>query len=118
VNPPRVYLIGVNRLVCEAVNALLHREGIELVGMEMDSDLALAQVRALQPDVVLIESDGESDTSILSALTWLVYKKENLRLIRINLTNAELHIYHQEQRRLINMQDLLGAIRHPQIQTV
>lgn len=117
-NPPRVYLIGVNRLVCEAVNALLHREGIELVGMETDSDLALAQVNALEPDVVLIESDGKSDAGILSALTRFAYKKENLLLIRLSLTSEELHIYHQEQRRLINMQDLIGAIRNPQIQPI
>ena len=117
-NSPRVYLIGANRLVCEAVNALLHREGIELVGMETDSDAALAQVRALEPDVVLIESDGKSDTSVLSALTRLAYQKDKLLLIRISLTDKELHIYHQEQRRLINMQDLVGAIRAPLHQVV
>ena len=115
-NSPRVYLIGVNRLVCEAVNALLRQEGIELVGMETDSDLALSQLHALKPDVVLIESDGNSDTQVLAALARLAYKKENLLLIRINLTNEELHIYHQEQRRMINLQDLVGAIRTPQQQ--
>ncbi len=72
-NSPRVYLVGANRLVCEAVNALLRREGIELVGMETDSDLALAQVSALEPNVVLVESDGKSDAGILSALTRLAY---------------------------------------------
>ena len=115
-NSPRVYLIGVNRLVCEAVNLLLLREGIELVGMETDSDRALAQVHALQPDVVLIESDGKSDTHVMAALTPLAYQKDQLRLIRISLAEKELHIYHQEQRRLINMQDLVGAIRAPQQQ--
>jgi chemotaxis response regulator CheB len=113
VKSPRVYLIGANRLVCEAVNLLLLKEGIELVGMETDSDLALAQVRELLPDVVLIESDENSDTGVLTALTQLAYRKEKLLLIRMSLTDKELHIYHQEQRRLMNMQDLVGAIRAP-----
>lgn len=117
-NPPRVYLIGVNRLVCEGVNALLRREGIELIGMETDSKLALAQVSALEPDVVLIESDGKSDAGVLAALTQLSCDSDKLLLIRISVVDEELHIYHQEQRRFINTQDLVGAIRNPQIQAV
>ncbi len=110
--PPRVFLICVNRLVCEAVNVLLRREGIELLGMETNPEAALAQVRVLRPNVVLVEGDGTSGDSILmAALTRLVYENEKLRIIRLNLTQQELNIYQQEHRQLVNTQDLVAAIR-------
>ncbi len=110
--PPRVYLICVNRLVCEAVNVLLRREGIALLGMETDPNLALAQVRALNPDVVLVEGNGTgTDTALMSQLALLVYERMNLCVIRLSMSDGQLHIYHQEQRRLATTQDLIQAIR-------
>lgn len=109
----RVYLVGAHQLVCEAVNVLLHREGIELLGMEMDSQAALAQVRALDPEVVLVEGDAENDERLMPALAGLVCEKENLRVIRISLTDKELRIYRQEQRRLVDVHDLVAAISTP-----
>ncbi len=111
-DPPRVFLIYVNRLVCEAVNALLTRDGIRLVGMETDPDLALRLVAGLQPDVVLVEGNGNgTDNSLMSRLAARVCEQENLRVIRLSITDGQLHIYHQEQRRLVTTQDLIEAVR-------
>ncbi len=112
-NQPRVFMICANQLVCEAVNVLLRREGIELLGIETDSDRALAQVRALAPDIVLIEGDAKGDVGLSAAMAQMVYEEENVRVIRLSLSDEQLHIYHQEQRRLINTQDLVTAIRTP-----
>jgi DNA-binding NarL/FixJ family response regulator len=110
-DPPRVYFICVNRLVCEAVNVLLLREGIVLLGMETDPEVALEQARSLKPDIVLIEGNGNgSDASLMTRLAQLVYENENLRVIRLSLTDGQVHIYHQEQRQLITTQDLIAAI--------
>ncbi len=109
---PRVFLICVNQLVCEAVNVLLSREGMELLGMETDPDLALAQISTLEPDVVLVESDGNgADAGLMARLTSLVCEQEHLRVIRLCLNDGQLQIYHQERRRLVNTQDLIKAIR-------
>lgn len=109
---PRVFLVCLNRLVCEAVNVLLRREGFALIGMETDPDTALDQIRALNPDIVLVEGDGANpETNWLSALMQLAYAQTNMRIIRLSLTDEELRIYHQEQRRLVNTQDLVEAIR-------
>ena len=111
---PRVFLICVNRLVCEAVNVVLRREGMDLLGMETDPEMALAQVRALNPDIVLVEGDGNgTEASLMTALAQVAFENENLRVIRLCLTDAELRIYHQEQRRFANTQDLVAAIRAP-----
>ena len=53
-DPPRVFLIYVNRLVSEVVNVLLSREGIRLIGMETDPDLAVRLISGLLPDIVLV----------------------------------------------------------------
>ena len=109
---PRVFLVCLNRLVCEAVNVLLRREGFALIGMETDPDNALDQIRALNPDIVLVEDDGANlAMNWLSSLMQLAYEQTNLRIIRLSLTDEEMHIYHQEQRKLVNTQDLVAAIR-------
>ena len=113
---PRVFLICINRLVCEAVNLVLRREGFDLVGLETDQETALAQVRALRPDVVLVEGNGNgdhADAKLLTALARLAYEREDLRIIRLSLIDEQLHIYHQEQRRMVTTQDLVAAIRAP-----
>ena len=111
-DPPRVFLICVNQLVCEAVNILLRRAGIELLAMETDPDLALAQVCTLKPDIVLVEGNGNgADAGLMSRLAALVYERDNLRVIRLSISDGQVHIYHQEQRRLVTTQDLIAAIR-------
>ncbi len=110
-DPPRVYLICVNQLVCEAVNVLLRREGIKLLGMETDPDLALAQVCALKPNVVLVEGNGTgADAGLMSRLAQLVCERRDLAVIRLSMNDRQLHIYHQERRRLATTQDLVQAI--------
>ena len=108
---PRIFLICVNRLVCEAVHMVLRREGFNLVGLETDPRAALEQVRALTPDVVVVEGSGDGmDAGLLAELAQLAFEKENLRIIRISLVDEHLHIYHQEQRRMVTTQDLVTAI--------
>ena len=113
-DPPRVYLIFNNRLVCEAVDALLRREGIMLLGMETDPELALAKVCSLQPNIILVE-DGcaDADGPVMSRLAQLVFERKNLILILLSMNDGQLHIYHQEERRLATTQDLIQAIRSP-----
>ncbi len=111
---PRVYLICINRLVCEAVTMLLRREGIAFLGMETDPDLALAEIGKLEPNVVLVEGDGaQADGALMSRLAQLVYQKRNLSVIRLSMSDGLLQVYHQERRRLITTQDLIQAVRSP-----
>jgi hypothetical protein len=91
---------------------LLRREGIELLGIETDAKVALSQVRALDPDIVLIEGDGKSiEATVMPALARLAYEREKLSLIRLSLPDEEMHIYYQEQRRFTDTHDLVAAIR-------
>lgn len=114
-NPPRVFLICINRLVCEAVHVLLRREGIELLGMETDPDTALERVYALQPDIVLVEGDDTvPEGRLMPQLARLAYETADLRVIRLSLVGEQLCIYRREQRPLLNTQDLVAAIRAPQ----
>ncbi len=113
-NRPRVFLICVNRLVCEAVNVLLRREGLELLGMETDIESGLVQVRALDPDIVLVEGDSvQIETRLMSELARLSYEREKLQIIRLSLANLVLHIYHQEQRRFMDTAIWSPRFAHP-----
>lgn len=111
-DPPRVFLIYVNRLVSEAVNVLLSREGIRLIGMETDPDLAVRLISGLLPDIVLVEGNGVgTDVSLMARLAAMLCEHENLRVIRLSITDGQVNIYHQEHRRLVTTQDLIRAVR-------
>ncbi|MCL5950623.1 MAG: hypothetical protein M1132_02710 [Chloroflexi bacterium] len=119
---PRVFMICVNQLVCEAVNLVLRREGIELLGMESDAATALRKVRALEPEVVLVEGHGqgepgpdEAEDGLMTALARFLYEGKKLRIVRLCLPDGELRIYRCEQRRLVDAQDLIAAICDPPV---
>lgn len=108
---PRVFILSVNRLVCEAVNVLLRKEGVAPIGMDSDPENALIQIKQLNPEVLLVEGgDEEAKGLLMSTLGRLAYDNGKLRIIRMSLSDAELHIYHQEQRRLLDSRDLIAAI--------
>jgi chemotaxis response regulator CheB len=108
---PRVFILSVNRLVCEAVNVLLRKEGVAPVGMDSDPENALLQIKRLNPEVLLVEgSDEETKGLLMPTLGRLAYDNGKLRIIRMSLSASELHIYHQEQRRLLDSHDLIAAI--------
>ncbi len=52
---------------------------------------------------------------MMSAVARLQYENKDVRVIRISLTEAEIHLYGQEQRRLIDMQDPVAALRAPDV---
>jgi len=53
--PIRVLIVDDSRSYVDAACTLLEREGLEIVGVASTSAAALQQVRALEPDVVLVD---------------------------------------------------------------
>lgn len=107
----RVFLICVNRLVCEAVDMLLRREGIIPLGMATDPETALKDVRSLHPEVIVVEGDAtERDIELKIKLACLMHEMTNLRVVYFDLLNNELDVYTQQQRKLVSTQDLVAAI--------
>ncbi|MBI4671997.1 MAG: hypothetical protein HY741_10085 [Chloroflexi bacterium] len=108
---PRVFLICVNRLVCEAMNILLRREGIEVVAVELNPEQALEKARAFHPNIILLESADDA-TDLEIALGRLVHENRGLRLISLNSRKNEISIYCRQQRPITRTQDLFEAICH------
>ena len=53
--PIRVLIVDDSRSYLDAACTLLEREGLEIVGVASTSAAALQQVRALEPDVILVD---------------------------------------------------------------
>lgn len=53
--PIRVLIVDDSRSYLDAACSLLQREGLEIVGVASTSATALQQVRALEPDIVLVD---------------------------------------------------------------
>ena len=53
--PPRCLLVDDNAAFLETASVLLEREGVTVVGVASSTAEALQQVRALRPDVILVD---------------------------------------------------------------
>lgn len=62
VSPCRTYIVYRNALFAQGVHSVLaHESSVEIVGMETDVTRAANAVRALHPEVILLEEPMESD---------------------------------------------------------
>ncbi|MFQ6016409.1 MAG: hypothetical protein ACE5NP_13310 [Anaerolineae bacterium] len=108
----RVFLICTHPLLCEAVQLILEREGIELIGTETDQQKALKSIQSLQPDVILVESEGDAP-ELIEAISRLIQEKTGARLVNLSLNTNEISIYHREHKTVTKTEDLIQAITGP-----
>jgi len=108
----KVFLIGTHTLFCEAIRTVLRGEGIEVMGMETDQQRALERVEALQPDVILVEGDGEA-TGLAAAIFHFIHDKAGARLISLSFTTNQLSIYSRQQKMVSTTKDLIEAVTMP-----
>lgn len=84
-------------------------DGLNIVHVEAVDAAALAQIAALAPDVIIVDLLDRGlapHSSILQLLNQKIAKK----VIGLDLTGKEVHIYRREGRVVLNGADLLAAI--------
>lgn len=84
-------------------------DGLDIVHVDADDAAALAQIAALAPDVIIVDLLDRGlapHASILQLLNQKVAKK----VIGLDLTGKEVHIYRREGRLVLNGGDLVAAI--------
>ncbi len=107
--PRRLLTIGRHRLACEAARALL--TDIDAVFLDHLEDLPddWRTLNALQPDILLVESDTPENT--LAEIIEAYHGPLPWQVVVFSIRDNHLHLYHYEQRPLINGQDLLQALQ-------
>ena len=89
------------------LESLLRQEAnFNIVGQERELDQALEQIKELQPEVVILESDDR-----VPQVTQILHASPNVRVISLSLQNNDLHIFQAKQWIARETEDLVKAIK-------
>lgn len=105
----KVFILYEHPLFGRGLERLLEQErGIEVVGATARSENPLGQLRALRPDVIMVEGAEQG----LGPSLWEVLK-EGLpgRVISIDLDENRMTVYTTRQLRAAQVEDLVQAVR-------
>lgn len=82
---------------------------MEFVGQESDAERAIEQIRTLRPDVVIVDtSNVVCDAS--AVVMRILQERIGDKVVRLNLHDNKICIFHEEQRSIRGVEDLLSAI--------
>jgi chemotaxis response regulator CheB len=94
-------------LFAQGVRSVLAREsGVQIVGMENDMARAMKAVRALQPEVILVEEPMHSE------ITWpFLEAAATSRIVTFSLHHAFATVYNHHRAAAADPSDLVKAIQ-------
>ncbi len=109
----RVVILSAHSLFAEGITSRLreHRQLVDLRVVEPDSRDALAQVAALQPDIVIIDA-GETAAARSCPLETLLAELPRVKIIRLDPRHSQIQVVTSEQRPAQQAMDLLEMIEH------
>lgn len=99
-------------LFAQGLRTLLDdREGIKVVGIETDEPRAMESIKALKPDIVIVER-GEDGVPIDNLLSFLVRESPESRLIGLSLGQNEIDVYYGHHTVVRSAEDLIDVMSH------
>lgn len=105
----RIFMLSSHPLFSQGVESLLRRETrLEIVGRETDVDKAIERIKALRPDVVVLDSADLRDP--LPVVMRILREGVGTKVIGLNLKDNTMHVYRGEQRVVKQVEDLVEAI--------
>ena len=106
----RVFILSKQSLFDLGVENLLRQEAeLEVVGRGDDMDQALAQIKALRPDVVILNSADASCSPTPAVLRLM--NEVGATIIKLNLQDNTICMYREEQRMIEEVGDLAKFVR-------
>jgi DNA-binding NarL/FixJ family response regulator len=88
------------------LESLLRQEtNFDIVGQEKDIDLAIEQIKKLQPDVVILDNDNA-----VPQVTPILHASPGVKVISLSLQNNDLYVYQAKQWVARETEDLLEAL--------
>ena len=105
---PQVFIFWAHPLFDEAVRRLLQEWGAKVVGSTSDPRIALDQIAALNPSVVIMEdADDPSEAEEQQTMAMI---NASPHLIRLNLNDNELRSYRRERHTVGKIEDLANLL--------
>lgn len=108
----RIFVLSGQSLFSRGVEILLRQDqGMELVGEETDVERAIERIKALCPDVVLLEQElpaGDTAPVVMRILN----EMPNAKIVGVQLADNMIRVYHGEQRVAREIGDLWEVIKN------
>jgi len=107
----RVFILYSHSLFARGVQSILSREAdVEVVGMEKDGPHALETIKALRPDVILVDS-GAREEPARATISEIFQEAPDARLVSLSLQENGIDIYDKHRVIASGPEDLVRAIR-------
>jgi DNA-binding NarL/FixJ family response regulator len=109
----RVVILLGHELFGQGVDSLLSREtGFEIVGRETDANKIIERIRALRPDVVVVDS-ADLERHPVAGLMRILTEGMGVKVVALNLQANSVCVYRGELREVHEVRDLVDAIEQP-----
>ena len=106
-NVPRVFVISSRLMFGHGLESLLRQEtNFDIVGQETNIDQAIKQMKDLQPNVVILDSENA-----VSRVTPILHASPGVKVISLSLQNNDLYVYQVKQWIVRETEDLVEAIK-------
>ena len=106
----RIFMLSNHPLFCEGVSTLLHQEsGMDFIGRESDAERAIEQIRAVRPDVVIIDM-SDTFAKACSIVARIFDEKLNAKIVGLNLNDNTMCVYREEEKEIHGVADLMDAL--------
>ena len=106
----RVFFLSSQPLFGQGLISLLSNEKrFDIVGCESDMEQAIRDIKALRPDVVIVDN-ADPACEAMPAVMRLLREGMGTKIIGLNLKNNTLCIYQGEERVVKDVEDLVNAM--------
>jgi hypothetical protein len=110
-SPSRVFILASQPLFAQGVESLLSGQpGIDVIGVATVGPDVFAQVRAADPNVVIIETTGQQQSRLVAQVLESV---PGAKVVGLTLEDNRIHTYYQHMKHGRRVEDLLEAVREP-----
>jgi DNA-binding NarL/FixJ family response regulator len=109
----QIFIISKHAMFSHGLESLLRKEGdFQIVAREEDISGAIEQIEALQPDVVILDSDDVL-TDTLPHFQRILVTTPTLKIVGLSLQNNDVHVYQIDRWVVQAVGDLVEAIDKP-----
>ena len=82
---------------------------MDFIGRESDAERAIEQIRAVRPDVVIIDM-SDTFAKACSIVARIFDEKLNAKIVGLNLNDNTMCVYREEEKEIHGVEDLMDAL--------
>ncbi|HWQ84970.1 MAG TPA: hypothetical protein VN363_10410 [Anaerolineales bacterium] len=110
-NMVRVFVLSKNSLFGAGIESLLGQVAqLDIVTPPEDMASLEERIQECQPDVIIVNCDDPKD-ELTSAILCALHERLDIRVIGLSLRDNNLFVYRGEQKQIVQVDDLLHAIK-------